>query len=103
MVAEAQTLASRYGIPVDIAAMHRRAAWAALRRGRRLPALRHYARAVALGDVRSVGRGVVALVPPPVGSDRLFGFLPRDPEWIARAEGWLEAFAGHPAGEQAGS
>ena len=55
MVDEARVIAARHGIPVDVAAMHRRAAWAALRGGRRLLAVRHYARAVARGDLRSVG------------------------------------------------
>jgi glycosyltransferase involved in cell wall biosynthesis len=93
MVDEARQLAARYGIPVDVTAMHRRAAWAALRGGRRLLAVRHYARAVAGGDVRSLGRGAIALVHPAVGSDRLFSFLGRDPDWITEAERWLKAFA----------
>ena len=39
---QGKQLFARYGIPVDMTAMHRRAAWAALRAGRRLPAVRHY-------------------------------------------------------------
>ncbi|HEU5255976.1 MAG TPA: glycosyltransferase family A protein [Vicinamibacterales bacterium] len=93
MVDEARRLAARYGIPVDLLSMHRRAAWAALRSGRRLTAARHYARAVAGGDLRSVGRAAIALVHPAVGSERLFGFLGRDSDWIAEAEGWIETFA----------
>jgi glycosyltransferase involved in cell wall biosynthesis len=92
-VAEARRIADRYGLPVDITAMHRRAAWAALRGGRRLVAARHYVRAAARGDVRSIGRAGVALFHPAVGSDRLFAFLGRDRDWIAQAEGWLKAFA----------
>ena len=93
MVDEARRLAARYGIPVDVLSMHRRAAWAALRGGRRLIAVRHYALAVAGGDLRSVGRAAIALVHPAVGSERLFGFLGRDSDWIAEAERWIETFA----------
>jgi glycosyltransferase involved in cell wall biosynthesis len=93
MVDEARGIAARYGIPVDVLSMHRRAAWAALRGGRRLIAVRHYALAVAGGDLRSVGRAAVALVHPAVGSERLFGFLGRDSDWIAEAERWIEMFA----------
>jgi len=93
MVDEARRLAARYGIPVDVLSMHRRAAWAALRGGRRLIAVRHYALAVAGGDLRSVGRAAIALVHPAVGSERLFGFLGRDADWIAEAERWIETFA----------
>jgi glycosyltransferase involved in cell wall biosynthesis len=92
MVNEARRLAARYRIPVDRAAMQRRAAWAALRGGRRLLAVRHYAHAVADGDLRSLGRAAIALVHPTVGSDRLFGLLGRDADWVAEAERWLKAF-----------
>jgi GT2 family glycosyltransferase len=101
MVVEARRLAARHAIPVDMAAMHRRTAWAALRGGRRLLAVRHYAHAVARGDLRSLGRAAVALVHPAVGSDRLFGLLDRDHDWIEQAERWLETFASTtPAGER---
>ena len=92
MVNEARRLAHRYSISVDEAAMQRRAAWSALRAGRRLLALRHYASAIAAGDVRSIGRAAVALVHPGVGNDRLFRFLARDSAWIGEAERWLRAF-----------
>ena len=93
MVDEARRLASRYGVPVDLTAMQRRAAWAALRSGRRLLAARHYVRAIAGGDLRSIGRMAVALAHPAVGTDRLFGLLGSDPSWIAQSEGWLRALA----------
>ena len=96
MVEEARRIAARYDIPVDMTAMHRRAAWASLRSGRRLQAVGHYTRAVGRGDVRSVARAAVALVHPAVGSDRLFDLLGRDPEWIARAQRWLSSFAAAP-------
>jgi GT2 family glycosyltransferase len=93
MVDEARRLAARYQIPVDMAAMNRRAAWAALRAGRRATALQYYGRAISHGDVRSIGRAAVAMVHPAVGSNRLFALLSRDPDWIARAERWLNTFA----------
>jgi glycosyltransferase involved in cell wall biosynthesis len=93
MVDEARRLAARYGIPVDVLSMHRRAAWAALRGGRRLTAARHYALAVAGGDLRSVGRAAIALIHPAVGRERMFSFLGRDSDWIAEAERWIETFA----------
>ncbi len=92
MVDEARLLASRHGIPVDLAAMHRRAAWSALRGGQRMLAVRHYSRAVVRGDIRSVGRAAVALVHPAVGSDGVFDLLDRDADWIAKARRWLDTF-----------
>ena len=93
MVEEAQRLAARYAIPVDISAMHRRAAWAALRGGRRLLAVLYYARAVARGDLRSLGRAAFAIGHPSVGTNRLFEQLGRDDLWVAEAEYWLRPFA----------
>ncbi len=101
MVAEARQLASRYGISIDIAAMHRRAAWTALRGGRRGQAIGHYARALARGDFRSIGRAVFALVHPAVGTDSLFGLLRGDPAWMAEAERWLAAYVETSATEAA--
>ena len=97
MVAEARRLAHRYGIPVDIAAMHRRAAWTALRGGHRAQAMGHYARAMARGDFRSLTRIAFALAHPAVGSDSLFRLLRRDHVWVAEAERWLAAFVDTPA------
>lgn len=90
MVDEARQLAARHQIPVDMPAVHRRAAWAALRGGRRVQAVRSYARAIAGGDIRSVARAAVALCHPAVGTDRMFDMVGRDDEWIAQAERWLE-------------
>ena len=92
MVEEARRLAARYDIPVDLTAMERRAAWAALRGGRRALAARRYVRAIAAGDLRSLGRLAVALVHPAIGTDDLFGLVKSDPEWIAQAERWLRPF-----------
>lgn len=93
IVEEPDILAARYGIPVDRAAMQRRAAWSCLRAGHRLRAARHYAQAVLMGDVRSLGRAAVALLHPAAGSDRLFGLIrgPRGAqEWRMEAQAWLD-------------
>ena len=93
IVEEADQLAARHGIPVDRAAMQRRAAWISLRAGDRRRAIRHYARGVAMGDVRSAARAMVALVHPAVGSNRVFGLLPESPSDFARrreAQDWLD-------------
>ena len=93
IIEEADRLAARHGIPVDRAAMQRRAAWISLRANDRRRAIRHYARAVALGDIRSAARAAVALVHPAVGSNRLFALLPQSPADDARrreAQEWLD-------------
>jgi glycosyltransferase involved in cell wall biosynthesis len=92
MITEARCLARRYRIHVDLAAMHRRAAWAALRAGRRGQAICHYAGAVARGDVRSLARMAFAAVDSRVGSDAMFRLLQHDPAWVADAELWLASF-----------
>jgi glycosyltransferase involved in cell wall biosynthesis len=93
IVQEPEILANRYGIAVDRAAAQRRAAWVCLRAGRRGKALRHYGRAVSLGDVRSVGRAFLALVHPGIGSDQVFSLRrsqPKDESWRDEARAWLE-------------
>jgi hypothetical protein len=93
IVDEPALLAARYGIPIDRAAMYRRAAWASLRAGQRTRAVRSYARAVAVGDLKSVARAGVALVHPAAGSDRVFGLLRGargDERWRAEAQAWLD-------------
>ena len=91
IVGEPRVLARRYEIPVDMAAMHRRAAWSCLLAGRRLRAVRHYGRAIALGDPLSGGRAIVALLSPARGTG-YFAHLKhsrkRSP-WIREAERWL--------------
>jgi glycosyltransferase involved in cell wall biosynthesis len=93
IVEEADRLATRHGIPVDRAAMQRRAAWISLRAGARRRAIGHYVRAFAMGDVRSAARAAVALVHPAVGSNRVFGLLRESPSDEARrreAQDWLD-------------
>ena len=93
LVDEPRRLAAKYNIPVDLAAMHRRAAWTALRAGSRRDALTHYGYAIAEGDLTSIGRAAIACVHPGVGTNALFRLLPQDRAWIAEAQHWLSTFA----------
>jgi len=95
IVGEPRVLAGRYGIPVDMAAMHRRAAWSCLLAGRRLRAVGQYGRALARGDLLSGGRAIVALL----GAARGTGYFAllkesrKSTPWIHEAEGWLDVLA----------
>jgi GT2 family glycosyltransferase len=92
MVQEPRLLARRYGMPVDSAAMLRRAGWVCLQDGRRLQAAGYYVRAVAHGDLRSLGRAAVAVTHPAVGTSEVYRLLSWTPEaraWAAAAESWL--------------
>jgi Glycosyl transferase family 2 len=64
IVEEPERLAARYELSLERAAPLRRAAWACLRAGRRIDAVRYYGRAAARGDLSSVGRAVAALLHP---------------------------------------
>jgi glycosyltransferase involved in cell wall biosynthesis len=93
IVEEPDLLAARYGIPVDRAAMHRRAAWISLLAGDRRRAFHHYSKAFRMGDLRSAARAAVALVHPAVGSNRIFGLLRgslSDDAWRWEAQAWLD-------------
>ncbi len=96
MFHELDVLADRYRIPVDRARHYRWAAWGARLDGSRWGALGYYARAVAAGDLRSVGRAAVALVHPVPG---IRGRARRDP-WAQEARAWLDAI---PRGRVSGS
>jgi glycosyltransferase involved in cell wall biosynthesis len=92
MVSEPRLLAYRYGIRVDRPGMMRRAAWSCLQDGRRLKAVGYYLRAVAHGDMRSLGRATVAMTHPAVGTPdvyRLIEWTAEAREWAAGAESWL--------------
>jgi glycosyltransferase involved in cell wall biosynthesis len=99
MLEEAGVIARRYRLPVDRAAQYRRAAWTCLRAGRRREALGYYARAVRIGDVKSVARAMVALLLRPATTDSYPGRrLPRRPDptskrWKAEAQAWLDQLA----------
>jgi glycosyltransferase involved in cell wall biosynthesis len=93
MVSEPALLARRYGITIDRLAMMRRAAWTCLQDGRRMKAAGYYLRAVARGDIRSLGRAAIAMTHPAVGTSdvyRLVGWTDEAHEWALRAESWLE-------------
>jgi glycosyltransferase involved in cell wall biosynthesis len=97
MLAEAATIADRYGIPVDRAAQYRRAAWTCLRAGRRREALRYYVGAVRVGDVSSAARAVAALLhPAPKGGYLRWPLRSRDGasrRWNEEAQAWLDRLA----------
>ncbi len=87
---ELEIISARYGISVDRAAHHRWAAWYALLDGRRADALRSYGHAVMTGDVRSLARGVIALLAPGYATRRTRqGGTDHANQWIAEARTWL--------------
>jgi glycosyltransferase involved in cell wall biosynthesis len=65
LVEELDLLERRHGMLVDRPSIHRGAAWACLRAGRRREALVGYVHAVRAGDLGSVARAAVALLPGP--------------------------------------
>jgi glycosyltransferase involved in cell wall biosynthesis len=98
MITEPEIIATRYGLNLDRAGSYRRAAWACLRRGRRLAALRYYGHAVALGDIRSAARALMALVHPAAGSGDPFQLQRArsdGDEWAAEVAEWLEKIVFH--------
>ena len=92
---EAALLSRRYGLPADPLAARRRAAWGLLRSGQRWAAAREYLALARRGDARSLGRAVVALVHPAVGTRHMFALagMPRDADWAGQARVWLEPLA----------
>lgn len=95
MLAEVQMIARRHGVPFDLARHERWAAWMCLEDGRRREALRHYVRAVAHGDVLSLGRAMVSLAYPEVARRRRP--LPAT-GWTTEAQAWLDALRVQAAG-----
>jgi glycosyltransferase involved in cell wall biosynthesis len=63
LLEDLDVLERRYGVRVDRPAIHRGAAWACLRAGRRREALVGYVHAVRAGDLGSVARAAVTLLP----------------------------------------
>jgi glycosyltransferase involved in cell wall biosynthesis len=95
MIRQLDVVGERYGIRVDRARHFRWAAWYALLEGRRVDATRLYARAVAAGDLTSLGRAAVAVLWPGYAIRRVRREDPAgepDP-WIAEASAWLDALA----------
>jgi glycosyltransferase involved in cell wall biosynthesis len=89
---ELDVIAERHRIRVDRARHYRWAAWSALLDGRRGPAIAYYAKAVSEGDLRSVGRLLVAMLGPElaVGRGRGVRISAVDDPWIRHARTWLE-------------
>jgi glycosyltransferase involved in cell wall biosynthesis len=104
IVEEPDLLAARYGLTLERAAPLRRAAWACLRPGRRVDAVRYYWRAVILGDIPSVGRAVAALVHPAArrSAPHEIRQQPID-AWARAAQAWLGAVRSTPAGAEEGN
>jgi glycosyltransferase involved in cell wall biosynthesis len=65
LVEDLDVLEHRYGVLLDRPAIHRGAAWACLRAGRRKEALAGYLQAVRAGDHGSLARAAVTLLPRP--------------------------------------
>jgi glycosyltransferase involved in cell wall biosynthesis len=86
---ELPLIARRHRITVDVARHYRWAAWAARVEGRRKTAIGYYARAVAHGDIASIGRAAVSAVTPP---PRPRETSARDDGWLRQAQGWLRPF-----------
>lgn len=89
---EHRYLALREGKPVDRAFVLRWAAWNYLRAGKRWDALQAYAGAVAGGDLRSVGRAMVALFDPGI-VHRSRTRNASQVDWASHAEPWLHELA----------
>lgn len=89
MLADLDVIVRRYGIRVDRARHLRWGAWQALLEGRRAQAIRYYARAVALGDLTSLGRAVVAAVRPDFPRSVLERGRSRTSPWIDEARAWV--------------
>jgi glycosyltransferase involved in cell wall biosynthesis len=90
MLRQLDVVAERYGIRIDRARHLRWAGWHALLNGRRADAARYYARAVAAGDVASLGRIAVAIVDPGFATPRKRRGSAGQDRWIAEARAWLE-------------
>jgi glycosyltransferase involved in cell wall biosynthesis len=104
IVDEPDLLAARYGLSLERAAPLRRAAWACLRAGRRIDAVRYYGQAVALGDIASVARAVAALVHPAARRSAPHGIRQRpNDSWARVAQVWLGAVSSTPAGAEEGN
>jgi glycosyltransferase involved in cell wall biosynthesis len=88
MIGEARTLRDRHG--ADLNSIRRWLAWSHLRQGRRRKAVGEYARAVASGDLTSVGRAAVAALHPfPTAVRRSTAV--EDREWADLARNWVRA------------
>ena len=87
MLSEVGIVARRQRVPVDWPHHFRWAAWNSMLDGQRLEAINHYGRAIARGDLISIGRCAVALVHPGIVRRRAERPLSA---WAQAAEVWLE-------------
>jgi glycosyltransferase involved in cell wall biosynthesis len=88
---ELDEVAGRHRIPVDKARHYRWAAWEALAAGNRREALGYYARAVKTGDVRSLGRALVALLNPAYARRARRPMNCQADAWTSEARAWIDA------------
>jgi glycosyltransferase involved in cell wall biosynthesis len=86
VLAEIETIATRYDVPIDRRRHYRWAAWTALRAGRTSKAIVLYLQAAARGDIGALGRIAVVVLKPTLAKRRDY---PRN-EWTAEAEKWIE-------------
>ncbi len=99
MLAEVGVVARRHGAAVDWPRHFRWAAWNSMLDGRRLEMLGHYGRAIARGDLASIGRCVVALVHPGIARHRRASAVSG---WGRSAEVWLAALRAAPSTSSCG-
>jgi len=94
MFRELDVIAARHGIHVDRAKHYRWAAWSLRADGHRAQAVRYYAHAVMAGDLTSIARAMVTLMPP--RSRQRPRMTPRQAHgrdgWTDQARAWLEPF-----------
>jgi glycosyltransferase involved in cell wall biosynthesis len=95
MMGELDVIAARYGIPVDRPRHYRWAAWVSLLEGRRTDAVRCYVRAATAGDLRSIGRAVVAIVDQRYAARAADRTVRASEEtgWVDEARTWLAALS----------
>jgi glycosyltransferase involved in cell wall biosynthesis len=91
MIAEARTLRDRHG--ADLNSIRRWLAWSHLRQGRRREAAGAYVRAVASGDLASLGRAAVAALHPFPTGVRHRSIAVEDREWTEGAREWVRVAA----------
>jgi len=101
IVEEPERLAARHGLSLERAAPLRRAAWASLRAGRRIEAVRYYGRAAARGNLSSLGRAAAALLHPAARRSMPHEIRHRPVEaWAGAAQVWLADLRSAAAGAE---
>jgi glycosyltransferase involved in cell wall biosynthesis len=94
LLEDLDVLERRYGVRLDRPAIHRGAAWACLRAGRRREALVGYLHAARAGDPGSVARAAAAVLLPGPALRRLLrdrtGHGDGQPAELLRAQAWVD-------------